>query len=72
MLFFGPIGLGLYLLTARSPGIGNIQDMDEEKKHHDEWTRSSPFRTTTGSVIHCVGGDGVGIITAMVPPVWLV
>ena len=28
--------------------------------------RSSMFSKVTGSVIHCVGGDGLGIVTAMV------
>ena len=66
VLFFGPIGLALYAATARAPGIADIDDPEEKKRHHDEWTRSSTLRMTTGSVIHCVGGDGLGIITAMV------
>ena len=66
VLFFGPVGLALYILTARSPGIGDIDDPEEKKAHHDEWTRSSSLRMTVGSVIHCVGGDGLGIITAMI------
>lgn len=33
---------------------------------HNAYVRSNWFRQSTGAVIHCVGGDGVGIVTAMV------
>jgi hypothetical protein len=66
VLFFGPLGLALYVRTARAPGIGAVGDMDAKVERHNQYVRANWFRRTTGSVIHCVGGDGVGIITAMV------
>ena len=66
VFFFGPIGLALYLLTARAPGIGEIDDEDTKLERHNDYVRSSAARRTTGSVIHCVGGDGIGIMTAMI------
>lgn len=65
VVFFGPIGLALYWFTARAPGIGSTPEDDKMEKHND-YVRSNWFRQTTGAVIHCVGGDGIGIITAMV------
>ncbi|EHR50750.1 hypothetical protein SacmaDRAFT_2507 [Saccharomonospora marina XMU15] len=66
VFFFGPIGLALYFFTARAPGIADIDDQDAKQERHNEYVLPSSFRRTTGSVIHCVGGDGVGIITAMI------
>ena len=66
VFFFGPVGLALYFLTARAPGIGSIEDPEEKMQRHNDYARANAFRRTTGSVIHCVGGDGIGIITAMV------
>ncbi len=64
VFFFSVIGLLLYVFTARAPGIGE-KEGDEAKRAHEEYT-SNPFRKVTGPVIHCVGGDGLGIMTAMV------
>lgn len=66
VFFFGPIGLALYLFTARAPGVGSVRDEEEKQERHNAYVTSNGFRKVTGSVIHCVGGDGVGIITAMV------
>ena len=33
---------------------------------HNAYVRANWFRQTTGADIHCVGGDGLGIITAMI------
>lgn len=53
VVFFSVIGLLLYVVTARPRGAG----------FH---TRPpSTFRAVTDSVVHSVGGDGLGIITAM-------
>ena len=65
VFFFSVIGLALYLATARAPGIGDIEDPEEKKKAHDRYERSMG-RRATGAVIHCVAGDGLGIMTAMV------
>ena len=63
VLFFSVIGLALYWWTCRPPGIGKLDGETAEQVHHEYVTK--PFRKVTGSVIHCVGGDGLGIITAM-------
>lgn len=64
VLFFSPIGLALYLWTCRPAGIGKVSGDQQQQLHHQYVDK--PFRKVTGSVIHCVGGDGLGIMTAMV------
>ena len=62
--FFSAIGLILYLWTCRPPGI--IQkEGDEAQAFHHKFV-SPTWKKVTGSVIHCVAGDGLGILTAMV------
>jgi len=62
--FFSVIGLLLYLWTCRPPGIIHKHGQEASDYHHEyvkvKWKR------IMGSVIHCVAGDGLGIITAMV------
>jgi hypothetical protein len=65
VLFFSVIGLALYFGTARAPGIDAAQSDDEKQQRHDDYERSM-FRRVNGAVIHCVAGDGLGIMTAMV------
>ncbi|CAN5429301.1 hypothetical protein BH20VER3_BH20VER3_03340 [soil metagenome] len=64
IFFFSVIGIGLYLWTCRPPKIEEVEGEEEKQRHHEYV--SSPLRKVTGSVIHCVGGDGLGIMTAMV------
>jgi hypothetical protein len=64
VLFFSIVGLGLYLWTCRPSGIAEKTGDDKKATHHAYV--STTFRKVTGSVIHCVGGDGLGIMTAMV------
>lgn len=64
VLFFSVVGLALYLWTCRPANIGQVPADQRERVHHDYVDDS--FRKITGSVIHCVGGDGLGIMTAMV------
>lgn len=64
VLFFSVIGLALYLWTCRPGNIGDVPEDEKADVHHDYVSKS--FRKVTGSVIHCVGGDGLGIMTAMV------
>jgi len=64
IFFFSIIGLGLYLWTCRPPKIGQKHGEEAQKAHHAYV--ETQFRKVTGSVIHCVGGDGLGITTAMV------
>jgi hypothetical protein len=62
--FFSVIGLALYWWTGRPPQIGEKQGEENSRAFH-EFARS-PFRKVTGSVIHCVAGDGLGIVSAMI------
>ncbi|GET25857.1 DUF4396 domain-containing protein [Prolixibacter sp. NT017] len=64
MIFFSVIGLALYLITCRPPGIGKKKGKDEIDYHHRYV--SAKWKKVTGSVMHCVAGDGLGIMTAMV------
>lgn len=65
VLFFSVIGLALYFLTARAPGIAQAHDAESKHRLHDDYERSM-LRRVNGAVIHCVAGDGLGIMTAMV------
>lgn len=64
VFFFSVIGLGFYLWTCRPPNIGKKQGEEKEQAHHKYV--DNELRKVTGAVIHCVGGDGLGIMTAMV------
>ncbi len=64
IVFFSVIGLFLYLLTCRPPGI--IHKKGEEARAYHHQFVSPKWKKVTGSVIHCVAGDGLGIVTAMV------
>lgn len=64
VFFFSVIGLALYWWTCRPPNITEKEGEAAEEAHNDYVT--NPAKKVTGSVIHCVGGDGLGIITAMV------
>lgn len=64
IFFFSVLAIGLYLWTCRPPGIGE-KEGEEAKQAHHEYV-STGFRKTTGAVMHCVGGDGLGIMTGMV------
>lgn len=62
--FFSVIGLALYLWTCRPPNIGQKRGEEAKQVHHDYV--KPRWKKVVGSVIHCVGGDGLGIVTAMV------
>lgn len=64
VFFFSVIGLALYWWTCRPRGIASMDEKEKKQVHHRYVTDS--FRKTTGSLIHCVGGDGLGIVTAMI------
>lgn len=51
VLYTGPIGLVLYLLTCRQPLPGT----------HDQFI-AAHWKQATGSLLHCVAGDATGII----------
>jgi hypothetical protein len=65
VFFFSVFGLALYFLTARAPGVAKATRPEDKKRLHDAYERSMP-RRVNGAVIHCVAGDGLGIMTAMV------
>ena len=64
VFFFSVLGLLLYWWTCRPPGIGARQG--DEKKEALEHYVAPMMKKVTGAVSHCVAGDGLGIITAMV------
>ena len=64
VFFFSVIGIVLYLLTCRPSGIKG-KEMKEKKKIHHQYVNNIYYKTM-GSLIHCVGGDGLGIMTAMI------
>jgi len=63
-LFLSLAGLALYLLTSRPADIGEYRGLERQSRF-EEYARPIA-RTVAASVNHCVGGDGLGIITAMV------
>lgn len=65
VLFFSLVGLALYFATARAPGVGRAGSADAKKALHGRYEKSM-LRRVNGAVIHCVAGDGLGIVTAMV------
>ena len=62
--FFSVLGLALYLTTCRPPGITPLSGREAKAAHHAYV--SATWKRVTGAVIHCVGGDGLGVMTAMV------
>ena len=67
-LFFSEIGLALYVLSCRPKHIGSIKKQageNQAKRAHHEFTIDT-WKKVVGSDIHCVGGDGLGIMSAMV------
>lgn len=64
IIFFSLPGFLLYLASCRPPGIEKYSD--EEKTRRFQNYVKPTWKKVIGSVIHCVGGDGLGIMTAMV------
>jgi hypothetical protein len=52
-LYFGPVGLILYLTSCREPRPGT----------HDQWV-APMWKQAVGSTMHCVAGDAIGIVAA--------
>ena len=59
------IGLAFYLTTSRPPDNSDVDDDHKRARVFNEHGENT-FRKATASVIHCVGGDGLGVITAMI------
>jgi hypothetical protein len=64
VLFFSVIGLAAYIWCCRPPGIEHVEG--DVKTQRFKAYAGTTMKRVTGSVIHCVGGDGLGIMTAMV------
>jgi Na+/melibiose symporter-like transporter len=68
VLFFSVIGVALYVLSCRPRHIGSIRNRageEEARRAHREFTADT-WKKVVGSDIHCVAGDGLGIVSAMI------
>lgn len=68
VLFFSVIGAVLYLWSCRPRHIGSIRRQaraEDAKRTHREYV-AEKWKKVVGSDIHCVAGDGLGIVTAMI------
>ncbi len=63
-VFFGPIGVVLYLLSSRPPGIARMSPAAAQEAYHA--FVKPRWKKVLAAAIHCVAGDGLGIMTAMV------
>ena len=64
IIFFSALGILLYLVTSRPTDIARFQG-EEKMKRFTEFSKPR-WRKVVASAIHCVGGDGLGIMTAMI------
>ena len=62
--FFSIVGIALYLVASRPPGIGRVHGRMEKMRRFTEFSQPR-WRKVIASATHCVGGDGLGIMTAM-------
>ncbi|MBW7851677.1 MAG: DUF4396 domain-containing protein [Rhodospirillales bacterium] len=65
IFFFSAIGIVLYLVTSRPSDIARYEGHEAKMKRFTEYSQPT-WRKVVASAIHCVGGDGLGIMTAMV------
>jgi hypothetical protein len=63
LMFFSVIGLFLYFITCRAPRTAYLK-VENKKKVHQAYVATT-FDSVTGSVVHCVAGDALGIVIAM-------
>ena len=64
VFFFSLIGLGIYLWVCRLPNIGHKSGAEATKAFRADVVPIS--KKVNGSIVHCVGGDGLGIVSAMI------
>ena len=64
VLFFSVIGLAIYLWICRPPNIGELHG-DEAKAAFTRYAEPT-YRKVNGAIVHCGGGDGLGIVSAMI------
>jgi hypothetical protein len=65
IVFFSVIGIALYLVTSRPSDIAAYAPGEEKMRRFTEYSKPH-WRKVVASAAHCVGGDGLGIMTAMV------
>lgn len=65
IFFFGPIGIVLYLVTSRPMDAGKVHGHEAKMRHFTEYSKPK-WRKVVASAAHCVAGDGLGIMSAMV------
>lgn len=68
VLFFSVLGAGLYVWSCRPSQIGAIRNQagaEGTSSTHREYV-AEKWKRVVGSDIHCVAGDGLGIVTAMI------
>ncbi len=65
IFFFSIVGGLLYWFASRPPDIGRYHGRMEKMERFTEFSRPR-WRKVVASATHCVGGDGLGIMTAMV------
>lgn len=63
--FFSIVGIALYLATSRPPDAAEHEGRIDKMRNFTRFSKPR-WRKVVGSATHCVGGDGLGIITAMV------
>lgn len=65
IFFFSIIGIALYLASSRPSDIARYHDRESKMRRFTEYSKAR-WRKVVASAAHCVGGDGLGIMTAMV------
>lgn len=65
IFFFSILGIGLYLVASRPSDVSKFPDREQKMRRFTEYSRPI-WRKVVASAIHCVGGDGLGIMSAMV------
>ena len=65
IIFFSVVGIALYLVTSRPPDISRVHGRMEKMRRFTDYSKPT-WRKVVASATHCVGGDGLGIMTAMV------
>jgi Domain of unknown function (DUF4396) len=65
IFFFSIIGILLYLVTSRPLDAGRVHGHEAKMRRFTEYSQPR-WRKVIASAAHCVGGDGLGIMTGMV------
>jgi len=65
IFFFSIVGVALYLATSRPFDIATYRDRHAKMRRFTQYSKPV-WRKIIASATHCVGGDGLGIMTAMV------